>query len=66
MRDILQITGYIYTGIIAIVVDVIAVLRFKSSNKDNEAKALLFKEIFKGSAFAIVVLVIVLLISLLF
>ena len=66
MRDILQIIGYIYTGIIAIVVDVMAVLRFKSSNKDKEAKSLLVKEILKGSAFAIVVLVIVLLISLLF
>lgn len=66
MRDILQITGYIYTGIIAIVVDFMAVLRFKSSNKDKEAKSLLVKEILKGSAFAIVVLVIVLLISLLF
>lgn len=66
MRDILQITGYIYTGIIAIIVAVIAILRFKSSNKDKEAKSLLVKEILYGSAFAIVVLVIVLLISLLF
>lgn len=66
MRDILQITGYIYTGIIAIVVDVIAILRFKSSDKDKEATSLLVKEILKGSAFAIVVLIIVLLISLLF
>ena len=63
MRDILQITGFIYT---AIVVDVIAILRFKSSNKDDEAKSLLAKEILMGSTFAIVVLVIVLLVSLLF
>ena len=45
MRDILQITGFIYTAIIAIVVDVIAILRFKSSNKDDEAKSVLAKEI---------------------
>ena len=66
MRDILQITGFIYTAIIAIVVDVIAILRFKLSNKDDEAKSLLAKEILMGSTFAIVVLVIVLLLSLLF
>ena len=66
MRDILQITGFIYTAIIAIVVDVIAILRFKSSNKDDEAKYLLAKEILMGSTFVIVVLVIVLLVSLLF
>ena len=54
MRDILQITGFIYTAIIAIVVDVIAILRFKSSNKDDEAKSLLAKEILMGSTFAIV------------
>lgn len=66
MRDILQITGFIYTTIIAIVVDVIAILRFKSSNKDDEEKSLLAKEILMGSTFAIVVLVIVLLVSLLF
>ena len=63
MRDILQITGFIYTAIITIVVDVIAILRFKSSNKDE---SLLAKEILMGSTFAIVVLVIVLLVSLLF
>ena len=66
MRNILHITGFIYTGIIAIVVNVIAILRFKSSNKDKEAKSLLVKEILSGSAFAIAVLVIVILVSLLF
>jgi len=66
MRDILQITGFIYTLIIAIVVGVIAILRFKSSNKDDEAKSLLIKEILEGCTFAILVLIIVLLVSLLF
>ena len=37
MRDILQITGCILAGIIAIVVDVRAILKFKSSNKDKLA-----------------------------
>lgn len=66
MRDILQITGFIYTLIIAMVVCVIALLRFKSSNKDDEAKSLLIKEILEGCTFAISVLIIVLLVSLLF
>ena len=66
MRDILQITGFIYTAIIAIVLDIIAIVRFKSSNKDAKAKSLLAKEILMGSTFAIVVLLIVLLVSLLF
>lgn len=66
MRDILQITGFIYTLIIAIVVGVIAIVRFKSSNKDDDEKDLLIKEILEGCAFAISVFVIVLFVSLLF
>lgn len=66
MRDILQITGCILAGIIAIVVDVTAILKFKSSNKDKLAEAWLFEGLLRGSAFAIVVLVIIVLISLLF
>lgn len=66
MRDILQIIGIILAVITAIVVDVDAILKFNSSNKDKLAEAWLFEGFFRGSAFAMVVLVIFLLISLLF
>ena len=57
---------FIYNDMMTIVEDVITILMVKLSNKDDEAKSLLAKEILMGSTFAIVVLVIVLLVSLLF
>lgn len=66
MRDVLQILGVVLGVVSAIVVDINAILKYKSSQKDKIAEAWLFEEIFFGSAVGVAIIVVILLISLLF
>ena len=66
MREILQIIGCALAVIIVIVVNVSTILKFKSSNRDKIADAWFIEEIFRGAAFAILILVTFVLLSLLF